>query len=88
MEEQGRREEARRERERALSGAAAFLGPVGGTAALVPSARPVPPAGRETPAAAAASRSAPRGGQRVGRGSLPALSARHLDCGPSGAEDE
>lgn len=86
MEEQGRREEARRERGWALSGAAAFLRPVAGTAALVPSARPVPPAGRESPAAA--SRSAPRGRQRGGGGSLPALSARRLACGPSGAEDE
>lgn len=59
-----------------------------GTAALVSPPWPGPSTSWENPAAAAASPIAPCGGQRVDRPSLAALSARHLGCSPSGAEDE
>lgn len=70
VEEQGRRGEARLGSASRPSGALpSFFAPARGTAALVPA-----PAGRESPAVAAA-RIAPCGGQRIGRGSHPAHSA-------------
>lgn len=89
VEEQGRREARLQSASRPPWTPPSFLVPAPGAAALVPPPRPRPPAGRESPvAAAAATWVAPCGGQRVGRGSLPALSSRHLGRGPSGAEDE
>lgn len=89
-EEQGRREARLQSASRPPRAPPSFLVPAPGAAALVPAPRPRPPAGRESPAAAAAAATwvAACGGQRVGRGSLPALSSRRLGRGPSGAEDE
>lgn len=86
VEEHRRREEARAgSASGPLRALPSFFVPSPGTAALVPPPRPGPAAGRESPAAAAP-RIAPSGGQRGGGGSLPALSAGHLGCGPSGAD--
>lgn len=80
VEQQSRRGEARLGSANRPSGALpSFFVPALGTAALIPL-----PAGRESPAVAAA-RIAPCGRQRIGRGSLPAHSVSHLGCGPSGA---
>lgn len=86
VEEQGRREARLQSASRPHRAPPSFLVPAPGATALVLPPRPRPPAGRESPAAAAAATwVAPCGGQRVGRGSLPALSSRHLGRGPSGA---
>lgn len=82
VEQQSRRGEARPGSASRPSGALPSCSvPARGTAALSPL-----PAGRESPAGAAA-RIAPCG-RRIGRGALPARCVSHLGCGPSGAEDE